>query len=131
MELTDLLEPMPASMDLVGHPTPSAFKRCTGCGETKVLTAYTYDKGRPDGRCAQCRLCRKAARQRRERRLPHFAPHAKATCTDCKKTKRWGRFYLDPKRRNGLSAWCLPCARKRWRAYSLRHRERQRQSAST
>ena len=46
---------------LFSHTLPSAIiegmKRCSKCGEKKLLTAFNIDQGKKDGRQSYCRLC--------------------------------------------------------------------------
>lgn len=48
-------------------------KPCTGCGVTKVLTEFTFDKRRADGRQSRCKACYNAYKKRyREADREHY-----------------------------------------------------------
>lgn len=105
---------------------PGESKACTGCGEVKSLTDFSYDKRHADGRQSQCRTCTKARQQRwkeagrehylelrqaeHQRRKPKAAAYQKANQERLTRAAR--------ERRAALTGAALEAVRERHRAAS-------------
>ncbi len=55
----------------------------------------------------------------------HPVEEGKARCTKCKKTKSTKEFYVDSRKKNGISSWCKSCSQESGRT-SAKKRKKER-----
>lgn len=84
-------------------------KRCTHCGETKLVTAFSKCRG---GYQSACRPCRNAIAKSLD--IPVNVEEAR--CRTCREVKPATAFNRSRRHSNGLQSECKPCTNARKRA---------------
>lgn len=96
------------------------MKLCNACGETKPLTEFYTNKGKPHSECKPCARERARANHARKR-VPkrEVFPEGFKRCPRCRELKSLeGDFNRATNRKDGYAVWCRPCAAE----YSRNHR---------
>lgn len=122
-------------LDNFGHGT----KKCSRCKEVKDKGLFNKKKSTKDGLFAQCRECDNELKKERRRKNRERNegkpkdPDYHKTCPKCGVTKSSVDFSRNRSSKDGLSAQCKDCSKKRLQAfyednpdYRRKHRERER-----
>jgi hypothetical protein len=92
----------------------NGMKVCTGCGETKPVSAYQKQSSVKDGLRSRCRSCRSTAKPR-----PPKIVDGKKVCSQCQKNKSLSEYYVT--RTTGrVDSACKDCVKE---GHRLRRRE--------
>jgi len=102
-------------------------KRCPGCGEVRPRSDYTKLSGRKDGLSTYCRDCRRVkmseAYEKRDKNEPTVSHKV---CPVCNEDKPTSQFYLEPKKKDGLSYDCKSCRIERTKTWAKKNPEKYR-----
>lgn len=90
-------------------------KTCTSCGANKPLSAYYRNRTKPDGRQSRCRECTMRSRGyspvgARKHSPPAYRDGHGKTCPRCSSYQPWSSFGANRSTRDGVQAYCRPCA---------------------
>lgn len=125
-------------------PQPGVSKRCTACGQVKLLDCFNHTKNTRDGRVQKCKPCRATLRLNptfAHRRMIELAESGLKRCSKCGEIKPLDDFFAQKTARHGRKSHCKLCSHQAgddWRranrehanawatAYYRRHAERKR-----
>lgn len=97
------------------------MKSCSKCKESKELTEFYVNAGKPGSYCKPC--ARAATMYRYRAKTPPrervIITGRTKECTRCKETKHSSEFYVQSKNKNYLQSECCQCARARGRERTL------------
>ena len=92
-----------------------ATKWCRGCHNLRARKFFGPHPGRKDGLQSYCKRCKqdmeRVATVKGSRKTRDF-PEDK-TCSICKESKTWDRFYRQSRAVDGLTSSCKDCRRER------------------
>lgn len=103
-------------------------KKCTRCGEVKVLEDYPKDKRATDGRGSHCKVCqgklKKAWKERQEKvvgpkqaKVEQSIATGEKKCTKCDQVKPLSEYHKDKRSSDGHYSHCKDCHYKLTHAY--------------
>lgn len=97
-------------------------KRCTKCGEVRLLDGFYADKGGILGRVSACKECCKGAARAYGQRVSaaYQGPPPEKECFACKVVKPACEFAPNRRARSGLQSHCKPCRNKKGRWWALK-----------
>lgn len=86
-------------------------KKCSTCGEVKLLSEFTKSKQTKDGYTTQCKICRRNAKSRLiSERLKIGYTVENKRCYKCGETKPSSMFHKNINKTDLLSAECMSCS---------------------
>lgn len=103
-------------------------KKCTRCGEVKVLEDYPKDKRATDGRGSHCKVCqgklKKAWKEKQEKvvgpkqaKVEQSIATGEKKCTKCDQVKPLSEYHKDKRSSDGHYSHCKDCHYKLTHAY--------------
>lgn len=85
-------------------------KKCSKCGEVKLVSEFVRDKNKPDGYTMQCKHCRKESRNRTMlKRIDANLNIESKKCYKCGEVKPSHMFYKNKYTSDLLSSECKAC----------------------
>jgi hypothetical protein len=100
-------------------PASEGYKRCSSCGEIKLLNEFHKQKSTRDGYRNQCKLCRSNVEGIGYKQP---APTGFRRCARCREAKpaTYEFFYTDPRHEDNCTSQCRQCLKEKYQ----RNRER-------
>ena len=102
------------------------MKRCSNCGENKLIGEFSCTKRNKDGSCkyyaSWCKVCRSNAENTTRRlkgvkeKIKPLLQESGKECLECHEIKPLSEFSPASRGRLGYAAYCKPCHNKRFRA---------------